>query len=39
MHINNAVAGAILSGSRVDCGVARQQQLHDLDATIIGGLV
>jgi hypothetical protein len=39
MHNDNAAVGTVLSVSRVDCGVVRQQQLQDLDATIIGGLV
>jgi hypothetical protein len=33
MLINNAVVGAIPVISRVDVGVARQQQLDDFDAT------
>ena len=37
--INNAAIGAIPAGSRVDGGVARQQQLGDFNATIQGGVV
>jgi hypothetical protein len=37
IFINNAVVGAILVVSRVDGGVARQQQLDDVNATIKGG--
>ncbi len=37
--ISNAVVGAIPVVSRVDGGVARQQQLHDGNATIRGGIV
>ena len=37
IFINNTVVGAILFVSRVDGGVARQQQLHDVNATIRGG--
>jgi hypothetical protein len=37
--INNAVVGAIQAVSRVDGGVARQQQLDDVNATIKGGEV
>jgi len=35
--INNAGAGAIPPTSRVDGGVARQQQLRDFNVTIING--
>ena len=36
IFINNAVVGAILVVSRVDGGVARQQQLDDFNATLKG---
>ena len=42
IFINNAVVGAILVVSRVDGGVARQQQLHDVNARVTmlrGGIV
>jgi hypothetical protein len=37
--INSAAVGAIPVVFRVDSGVARQQQLHDFNATFQGGVV
>jgi hypothetical protein len=39
IFINNAEERAILAGSRVDGGVARQQQLDDGNVTLTGGAV
>jgi hypothetical protein len=39
IFINNEAVGAIPAGSRVDGGVARQQQLGDFNVTARGGVV
>ncbi len=39
IFINNAVVGAIPVASRVNNGIARQQQLDDFNMTKAGGLV
>jgi hypothetical protein len=39
IFISNAAVGAIPVVSRVDGGVARQQQLGDFNATFQGGVV
>ena len=39
VFVNNAEVGVILYTSRVDGGVARQQQLDDFNMTTRGGVV